>query len=617
MNTVIAIIAAFSFYLLPLLIGRAIFRLTKKGKNSIWVDCFTLGGLALFSLTAILYLTLNVLAGSSTTASVMPWFWRFLAFLVLVVNIPDAKSLPGFFKTNGLRLLGMTLVAGVVYGLWRWGTYYPLPLNWDFFHHQTLVNQITSGHFSFIPSHLSDTFEFNGYSTLFHVLMGIPEWIFSPDILTYFWWLEFFHLLSTLIVSYYLAKAVTKSELGGWIMVILSGFVFESFMAYGSLMLIPQTLMAMVFAGVAAKFFEKGSLSIKDDWQNFVFVIPLHYVIGIVAFFSLSILGVVGRWENRLQNKKWPYIVLAALLAAIIVIPWLKLPIDLNSINNGEGAAFNLSLAEKIDYLKIFSGYLLFILTPVGLILALLQNKYYLKLFILVTGVLIFAVFCPVPYAFKFYVLARYFINVLVVMGLLYLFNKLTPVLRAVALMILVVVLTPVFISSSSFDKSILRTADLSAQISPSELEAANFLKNNYAGKEAFLVSDPATQHILEPLSGVNTQGGAYANKQTRTILSGINLNDNPAEIKAKLSLIKDADIPDQPKIVLLALSGRYFIWQSSPEARKMNISFNIWAPAELNLANREQIMNLAQKGGFKIVFQNSSIVILETIASN
>ena len=601
---IIAIIAALSFYLLPVLLGLSFWRLLRKKSAITVIDCFTVGGLLLLVLFA---------SGHFLSAQAMPLVLQVLAIVVVIPGLLEFKGLVKFLKINWKTILGISLLGSVVYGFWRFDTAYPLPLNWDFFHHQTLVNQLLAGNFSLIPSQLSDTFIFNGYTTLFHLLLAWPERVFTPQVLDYFWWLEYFHLLTTLFVSYWLAKSIVKSELVAWITVLLSAFIFESFMVYGSLIFIPQTLLAMVFAGIAAKFFQSKSLSLKDNVHNYLFLLPLHFVIGAAALGGLALIALTKPIQKLSKGGLIINGGLILLLLLILATPWINLPWDLNSLNQGEAKAFNLSIQEKINYLRTFSGYLLFLLVPIGIVASLISKNLKLKTVLLIAGFLVWTTVLPVPYSFKFYVLGRYFIDLLAAFGLVYILERLTwKPLRAVVVGFLVMGLSLIFVSGSNFIKNILKTSDSVAQISRSELEAAAFLKANY-DKNAMLISDPATQHILEPLSGVNTPGGAYANRQTRSNLDEIGKSNDSGEIKVKLQEIEDTVVNEKPEILLLALSGRCFIWQDASLVRKMDLAYNVWAPASLNINNHVAINNfLAPNSGFKEVFRNDSIAILQ-----
>ena len=156
---------------------------------------------------------------------------------------------------------------------------------------------------------------------------------------------------------------------------------------------------------------------------------------------------------------------------------------------------------------------------------------------------------------------------------------------------------------------------ELGTHVSPGEIEAAQFLRQNYEGKAVLLVSEPATMQILEGLSGINTPGGAYAKKATREILAQTYYSRDSHLISAELTQVSDTLITQKPDVYLLAISGRYEKWQSANEERKMGIHWNVWTPYDLSataLENDEFIDFMISVDGVKEVFRNESMVILE-----
>src|SRR5450759_2105555 len=94
----------------------------------------------------------------------------------------------------------LVLLSVAFYALWRWNSPYPSPLNWDIWEHQTVVNAIRSGSFALLPSQLSDTFRFNGYTTLFHVITAGIQNVLHVQNIPGFWWIAegIFFVLTTL-----------------------------------------------------------------------------------------------------------------------------------------------------------------------------------------------------------------------------------------------------------------------------------------------------------------------------------------------------------------------------------------------------------------------------------
>lgn len=606
-----AIISAISFYLFPILVGRAVIVLTnKKEKPRLLptIEYFAIGSLVLFLFTFILYIFFSNIFTISSFVKTFPIILRALFILLIIINLSSVKSVYLTFKKHWRAVSWILIIGIVIFSLWRWNTTYPLPITWDFFHHQALVNQIKAGRLSFLPSQISDTFRFNGYSPLFHLLLAWPQLIFSPNILSFLWWLEFLHLLTTLSAVYLLAKTLLKTQTAAIVATIFSGLIFESYMIYTSLFLIPQTLAAVVFAFLIIKFLSSKT-SFKESWFNFLFLLILHYIIGAVAALILLFISWVSTRRKKISN-----LLIFAILLLILALTRVSLPTTLDFLNRGEAGAFNYSIEEKIEFFKIFSGYILFCFFPLGIVSILLSKKASLKILLLATLILIALVALPFPYVFKFYVLAHYPVSLFAALGFLLLFNRLKiKILKILTLSILFLVMLILFVSSTGFIKNLLKHPVSNAAVSWQEVQAAEFLKKHFADKNVLLISDPATQHILEPLSGINTQGGAYSDRETREILDQINQLTSPPQIKEKLLQIQDKVVIKKPDILLFVMSGRYFRWQETTVEKKKDLSFNVWSPVDLSLKDLESTEILSENEIFQKIFRNKALVIMQT----
>lgn len=604
---ILPIISAISFYVFQALLGWLI----AGNKNRRIANYFLLGGLAYYLVNLVFYPTVNWIfpqAGKLIITRIIQLLSIAIVFFSIKrINKTKVKNL---IKSNIKTGLFLMILGIVIFTLWKINTPYPFPLNWDFFHHQTVVNQIKSGKLSIFTSQLSDTFGFNGYTTSFHVLMAWPQIVFNVNPLEYYWWLEFFHLLSVLAGSYFLAKKVFKNKLLPVIASLFSGFIFESFMAYSSLLLIPQTLVAVLFAYLLGITIDSQT-NTKELIPGLIFLVLLHSIIGPLAVITLLFVQLILNNKQRMSIKSINIgIVLGVII--LVIFGFLPAPIDLTYLNRGEALAFNLTIWEKWKYLGIFSGYLITILFPLGGLIILIKNNFKPKIILLVSILLLVPTIIFLPYVFKFIVLARY--PILLISG--YTFFKIitwikSRILQLFVFLFLIFSLTILFINSTEFIRNVLKQDESVAQISKDEYQATLFLKNNYQESGVLLVSDPATQHILEPLSQINTQGGAYSSDQTRKLLTQINQIDNPELIKIKLFQVND-QLESKPNKVIFALSGRYFDWQNKTEKQKMDLSFNIWRPVDLSFNNRSYINHLKNSKHFTLLYSNSKIALLE-----
>ena len=117
---------------------------------------------------------------------------------------------------------------------------------------------------------------------------------------------------------------------------------------------------------------------------------------------------------------------------------------------------------------------------------------------------------------------------------------------------------------------------------------------------------------VLEGLSGVNSPGGAYTSEATRRTLSRIYLIRNSETLGIDLFEIKDSISTDKPDKILFAISGRLSEWELSDEERRLGIYWNVWTPRDITLREEALVTFLKQYSGFKEVFRNHGVVILE-----
>jgi hypothetical protein len=152
----------------------------------------------------------------------------------------------------------------------------------------------------------------------------------------------------------------------------------------------------------------------------------------------------------------------------------------------------------------------------------------------------------------------------------------------------------------------------IATEVSPAEIAAADFIKERYGESQTLLISDPATAYLLEGLSGINTQGGAYANAQTREILLQVGQTMDVQTVKKLLYQVQDTLDTTAPNHVLFAVSGRYFQWQQANETQKKDLSFNIWVPHDLSFSDIKYIQQLTYTPEFRLIYKNDGVAILE-----
>ncbi|HLD01381.1 MAG TPA: hypothetical protein VJC10_00750 [Patescibacteria group bacterium] len=611
-SIVTTLAAAIFFYLLPTLLGNLIVRRLKYALPYQFITSFVVGSLLIFLVALILQYVVVSLTGLAFHTL---FFYSIVALSLITFGI-QLFRLPKLHagKEHILPWITSFVLASVAFAIWHVRS--PFSLNWDIYEHQTLVNTILAGRFSFVTSQISDTFIFNGYSSIFHLLLGADQIVFPVSKVLFWHAISFIHLLLVVLASFYLTKEVTSKKIVAYLTLIISALVFESSMAFTSLFFLPQTLAAVVFAFLLAQLFaykRAGFPEKKIIIPGLIFLILTHYVIGTLAAVLYLTLYIQLRSSHKLFSLKRLFPILlgiAGLGSAILIGIAPHLP--LGFLNQGEGQAYTQTLREKFMMMRSMYGYFLLFL-PLGVIQILRNKNREEQSVLLVMGGLLVVIAAQLPYVLKFLVLERFLLNIVLASGIaLILASIRTPLLRVLGIAALLITLVITLTLNASYWKTFLNYQQLQTHIAPAELEAASFLNTHYSAKDVLLVSDPATQAILEAFSGINSPGGTYVREDTRHALSEIKTATSAAEMITLLYRINDTVVPTQGTR-LFVLSGRYFFWQQSRDDEKISLHFNIWSPTDLTPENLSVLQVFAEdQNHFNKVYSNKMVWIFE-----
>lgn len=602
---VIDFFASLSFYFIPYLTGRFF------TKNFFYA--YMLGALIWF----ILFFSINSLISFLPSLN-FSYTVKLIAVVVSFISLANIirgllvgrkEIIKISLKEIGIYFLLIIISVFLYFFVWKSYTPYPLHLNWDIYEHITLSNKILEGHLSLLPSEISDTFTFDGYSPMFQILLSIPKAVFNTNLLGIYWWLEYWHYLLTIIASFFLAKRVLQNKWLAFTCVVVAAFVFESTMVYSSLFLIPQTLASLMTAFAIYYLADRSNNKILQ-LVTIAVIILTHYVVGLLGaavFLGFYFLIKKSRSKKTLTSL----IVLSTLL--LIVSLGINYLGNWNLTDREEAKYFNFSLISKINYLSDWYG----IGLPIFFLLGywkIIRNNQVLQKAILIMGLLIVSlVFLPFSYVLKLYTLDRYFINIVVGLGVGTLLLYLPVKLRVIALSWIILFFLVGFYTNQSVYKEFLFFEGFESHLSKNEIEAGVWLSKN-AGTKSFLISDPSTQYILEAISGVNTQGGVYMNSGTRQILSEINFLYDPQRVRRYLLSVSDGLEYENisKKRTVFVLSGRYFAWQKFTEDQKRSFFYNTWTPRKIEETGKDYINYLVQSGKFKKIYENDEMAIVE-----
>ncbi len=526
-------------------------------------------------------------------------------------------------STNTNKLLTFALfffLCLLAFAIWKWDTPYPLNVNWDIYGHQTLVNEIANGNIKLLNSQISDTFTFNGYSPLFHILIALLQSVFNFNPLGFWWFAEFFFYFATVLACWYLALTATGNKTASILAGIAGAFAFESYMVYSPLFLLPQNLSALL--GVCSLITiiksrrKDNNLQIGKIALLCTGAVLIHFIIGALAVI-LQIAYII-LTSKKIKEKVVDYLTPAVLILAIITVVLSYTVLDFNIINTAESTHFNLNLKRKLEVTANWYGYAMLVFAPLAAVYFSTRNKIekaILPIFIINLAIAI----AKIPYSLKFYAFGRYLFIYTLAASVGYFINKIkSNCLKTSLISIFSIAFLLTFTLNQANYKGVLKYRQLSTQVAPNEIKAANWLADNYKEKEKLLiVSEPATQGIFEAMTGINTQGGVYANTATRSYVDSIYPITADSNIANAVFSIEDTVEKEDPNTVLLILSGRFFAWQEVNQNKKQATYFNIWRPCDISPLDKLYIDELNSRNGLKKTFQNSTVAILEVRKSN
>jgi hypothetical protein len=534
------------------------------------------------------------------------------ALSLFILPILFGILLMGKKPLRDVVILTVTAVAGYI--LWRLYSPYPYPLNWDIWEHQTIINAILSGKYALLPSTLSDTFRFNGYTTLFHLWLSVPQSLFKPEILGFWWFSEFFLCLTAGIAAYAFSMTLTKNRWVGITAGVMSTFFFEPALSYTSYFLMPQTITAILWVfGLTFLIQHKNRPShLFVMIPLSVLLISLHFIIGgagVVLYLFYSILE-----KSHMLDKNFFYFLSVAGLPVFVfgLLSFVTRAFPVHMINFGEAGSFSKTIPQLITDMRGWYGLLPLFLVPFGIIeVKTGQYRTAGRISTLLFFILGAMIISPFPYMTKFIVLWRFLLILFMAIGMGYFLNKVTGMLaKGMILFLFIVTCETIFLVNIQTWQKTVTYRGKASQLSDDEQKTAQFLSTQRVGN-TFFVSDPATSYILEALSGVNSPGGAYMDRDNRVSLSSALLSDSPDECTQSLNKIRDRLYPNHT-LTYVVISARTLSWLDSGDTMRVSNAWNVWTPRELSLRDRIQLQHIEETCELTPVYQTGSIVVFK-----
>lgn len=615
MNYLIPFLSALSFYLLPILTGRAIFGRIIRNKYSALTSLllyYVAGVISLYSFTYFGLTVTNLFLPQVINPFSLRIVYSLFSVVIIILNILNISK-PELTKKSALISLFVIILSVFVYAIWRFDSPYPNTLNWDIFEHQTVINAISQGKIAILPSRLTDTFGFDGYSTIFHVLSAIPQIIFKPDILGYWWFVEGLHLLTSVAVAGLLAWQFTRNRYITILSSVVSAFTFDSTIAFSNLLLIPQTLTAVVCAMAVScipDIFKKTiKLQVAFLIPVGIFMILTHFIIGSVACGLFILTLAISNLKIAKKSGLYTGLALSITCGLLLMTIFISKISNLSVINNGEAGAYIYSISQKITFLLQTYGLSMFILLPIGIFTGLKRNHNSLKILLFALVISIAIVMSPLPYVMKFYSLSRYYVCVLMAVGIWIITKNINSnILKTITTGVISSSLLIVFILNITIWKNNNISNGLASQVSGDEISASDFIKSKFDNSD-LIVSDPSTQYILESLSGINSAGGAYMKKGNRQELDYALKSTNLTDFEKYTSQINDKLLL-KPTMKIVVISDRTVKWLNMTDKEKYNYASNIWKPSIFSLYEYKFMDNFAQFNNLKLEYANDSLAV-------
>lgn len=612
------LLSSVAFYIIPILLGL----LFTRKLFFAWVS----GSLLVYLVAFIAYGFTKLLFTELSFTSLLRGVFIFVLGLEIILIIfkyrsfsfPDQLINLSTIKKH-LPLLFLLIFSSIIYfSIWRSLTPYPLHINWDVYEHITVVNKITDGYYSILPSRMTDTFTFNSYSTLFHTLLAYPVILLKADVVGMYWWLEFWHYLLTILATYLLTRKIFSQEELALLAGLISALVFESSIVYSSLFLLPQTFTALltlfffinILNGEPINSFRVNFKDILSKYKyhflSFILLLLLHFIVGALACILAVIWWV---FSNKIISSKATNHLLLGSIIFIIITIIFNLVGSWDLTNREEAVHFNLSLMKKSSlFISWYS--ISFIFFFYVLYISIRKNVTLYQKLLIISIIGLSLVLAPFAYFLKFFVIIRYLINIIIALGVRNLSIGYVGYIRSSLYCLVAIAFFVNFYLNQLTFKEQFYFKGFYSHFSFAEVEASEWLKRNF-NNNTILISDPGTQYILEALSGINSPGGAYMSEENRLKLRSINTTQDPKEIKDIILRLKDGlDVEKPVEKKLFIVGGRYFAWQKLPEDQQKSFYYNVWRPHRLLVVDQASLNFLTNN--FKVLYQNDELTILD-----
>ncbi len=602
-----ALLGATLYYLLPLFVGYGVL----AGRGGSFPTAWASGSFALLALVGFANLGFG---GSAPELR-----HGFLALSVAILAAMGVREILRRFQDRKRWPMELTLAVTAIVGVallaqcvLRSDSPYPSFVNWDGLQHLTLAREMNRGEFSLDLTRYSDTFQLATYVPVYHAPLFLA-WAASgatPEGL--YWFLDLLHGFMAALVTCRLGWSIRKRPLDALLAGSLGALTLESQIAMTGFSHMPQNLAGMYFALCVADFLDR-KVPPRELGIQLLYLGAAHFFVGgfgVALLVALHVLQTFERRDGLMLGLKAGGVLIVALS---VLLAGYNSEFRLDPFSIGDSAAFNLDADQKNDLFRHWYGYGYYVYGVLLAVLAWRTHEVRLRVLCVVSGLLVPAILFPFPYTFKLFALAHFVLATLVAaaLGGAFLQGR-KRLVQAVNLALLLGAWFIIFALNQELSlKRWLRFEGVFTLVSEDETAAARFL-DQPRYRQTLLVAEPATQHILEGLGGVNTAGGTYATAATRGQLMDILGSDSPEHVRGSVFAVRDALRQGSDDIRLLAVGARAAHWMALDADDRLASFENIWTPRRASLRDEARVTLLARSPGFRLVFENSGIALLE-----
>lgn len=482
-----------------------------------------------------------------------------------------------------LILIAISLLAQYVANI---GVGIDQTINIDAYQHLTGIKEIfLNNNIVFQLSDASRTFTLTTYLPIFHYIFGLPIHLGGAfDYIQSYRIIEVSFTIFASLLLYSGIYKITGSKLIAVTGSILSTMAFESYGAYTSFYLLPQTFTTLL--GISTLFYllTTRRISLPLTLSVVPILILNHFFVGSIITFLFVLTILYLHFDKQLSliiTLSMIILIIVVAVSDIVSLNILKTVGDIYpDFLQRESELVQLGSIDFLNSLFRSFGPISIVLTLLVPLSALSKDKY-IKLFGLLFLIVAVLITIKFPYSNKLLQITHY----IGVIFIAYQFFKFELQKSIIALSLLFVILTGLIfnlsITTSKFieifgNKGSIILGNFERDIAKEINAAVN--KSDY-----ILISDPLTMHLIEPFILGKTTGGIFTDKNIRVQIWRIfntNITDKEA-LKVEKSKLQ-ALIPNKRLVYLSTL--RTELWAKNNQEFIEGYGNQVWKIPQITI---------------------------------